>query len=157
MSQIGSSSGVRVAAQPLSNIYTVLLLLGALALVLTLVMLCVFMDSAYGTILGVSEEGERAKKEPDVLKGQQPLIWAKLKEADENLKKFPEVVTAPAVGGGVTPPAEGDATTPPAEGATTPPAEGGATTPPAEGAPAPAPEGDTTPPASAPVAAPAAR
>ena len=30
MSRIGSSSGVRIAAQPLSNIYTVFLMLGLL-------------------------------------------------------------------------------------------------------------------------------
>ena len=135
MSQIASSSGVRVAAQPLSNVYTVLLLLGTVALVATLVMLGVTMNDRYECVLGVTEEGSRAKKEPEVQKRRQDSVWAELEQVDKAISEFPEGVAAPAV--------EADATTPPAPEATTPAPEGGATPPattpsgaPAAGAPA---------------------
>jgi len=166
MSQIGSSSGVRVAAQPLSNVYTVLLLLGAVALVTTAVMLGVTMNDRYGCILGVTDEGKRAKEAPEAAKRRQDSVRAELEQTDKAIKEFPEGVTAPAVGGDTAPPAPvppapaaptppAGGATPPAEGATTPPA-GGATTPPAEGTTPPAPEGGATPPAPAPAGAPAA-
>ena len=158
MSQIASSSGVRVAAQPLSNVYTVLLLLGTVALVATLVMLCVTMNDRYGVILAVTEEGKQAKRDarkaardedfPEAeTKTHYDQAKAKLDEGDENIKQFPEGVAAPAVGADATPPAAEDATTPPAPEATTPPA-GDATTP--------APEGGATPPATPAAGAPAA-
>ena len=143
MSQTASSSGVRVAAQPLSNVYTVLLLLGTVALVATLVMLGVTMNGRYKCVLGVTEEGSRAKKEPEVQKARQDSVWDELKQTDKAISEFPEGVAAPAVGADATPPAAEDATTPPAPEATTPPA-GGATTP--------APEGGATPPATTPPA-----
>ncbi len=162
MSQIASSSGVRVAAQPLSNVYTVLLLLGAVALVATLVMLGVTMNGRYNCVLGVTEEGSRAKKEPEVQKARQDSVWGELKQTDKAISEFPEGVAAPAVGDEATPPAPAAPTTPapaaptpPAPAATTPPA-GDATTPPAEGTAAPAPEGGATPPAPPPASAPAA-
>jgi len=177
MSQIASSSGVRVAAQPLSNVYTVLLLIGGLALVVVFVMLAVTMNDRYECVLGVTEEGKRAKEEPDVQKARQDSVRDELNQTDKAIKEFPEGVAA-AIGAGVTPPAPevttppagdattppapevttppaGDATTPPAPEATTPPA-GDATTPPAPEATTPAPEGGATPPATPAAGAPAA-
>ena len=112
MSQIASSSGVRVAAQPLSNVYTVLLLIGGLALVVVFVMLAVTMNDRYECVLGVTEEGKRAKEEPDVQKARQDSVRDELNQTDKAIKEFPEGVAA-AIGAGVTPPAAGDATTPP--------------------------------------------
>ena len=146
MSQVSSSSGVRVAAQPLSNVYTVLLLLGAVALVLTFLMLAVTMNSRYGAVLGVSEEGKAAKQAPDAAKARQQNISSELEQTDKALKDFPEGVTAPAVGDTVPAPAVGD---------TPPPAAG--TTPPAAGDAPPAPAAGTAPPAAAPAAEPAAK
>jgi len=156
MSQIASSSGVRVAAQPLSNVYTVLLLLGTVALVATLVMLCVTMNDRYGVILAATKEGKQAKREamkaardadfPEAeTKTRYDQGKAKLDEGDENIKQFPEGVTAAAVGGNTTPPA-GGATTPAPEGGATPPATTPAATTPAATTPA------ATPAAGAPAA-----
>ena len=170
MSQIGSSSGVRVAAQPLSNVYTVLLLVGAVALVATAVMLGVTMNDRYGCILGVTDEGKRAKEAPEDAKRRQDSVLTELGKTDKAIKEFPEGVTAPAVGGDVTPPAPAvptppapavptppapPAPTPPAPAAPTPPAPA-APTPPAGGATPPAPAGGATPPAAPPAGAPAA-
>ncbi|MBE3070641.1 MAG: hypothetical protein IMZ55_11175 [Acidobacteria bacterium] len=143
MSQIGSSSGVRVAAQPLSNVYTVLLLIGGLALALTLVVLCITMNARYGTILGVSEEGKQAKAAPDAAKSRQNAEKARLQEVEEQLKRFPEGVTgtAPAVGGAPAEAAPAEAA--PAEAA---PAEAA----PAEAAPAEATPAEDTPAEAAP-------
>ena len=163
MSRIGSSSGVRVAAQPLSNVYTVLLLLGALALVVTAVMLGVTMNHRYKCVLGVTDEGSQAKKEPEVQKARQNSIWNDLGQIDKALKEYPEGVVAPAIEADTTAPAAGDATTPPAPEAPTPPAPevptppaGDAPTPPAGDATPPAPEGGATPPAPEPAGDPAA-
>ena len=127
MSQIGSSSGVRVAAQPLSNVYTVLLLIGAVALVLTAVSLAIYMDKAYGTILG----GEEALKAVDAAQRRQAGVARELDQADDALKKFPEgVATTPPA---VTPPAPAPPAPTPPETETTPPeATPPATPPPAE-------------------------
>jgi hypothetical protein len=157
MSQIASSSGVRVAAQPLSNVYTVLLLLGALALAVVFVMLAVTMNDRYECVLGVTEEGSRAKKEPEVQKARQDSVWDELNQTDKAISEFPEGVAAPPVGGETTPPPPAE-TTPPAPAETTPPAPT-ETTPPAPAEttpPAPAPEGGATPPAPPPAGAPAA-
>lgn len=165
MSQIASSSGVRVAAQPLSNVYTVLLLLAAVALVATAVMLAVTMDARYGAVLGASAEGKQAKREAQAAprsaefpeartKTHYDQAKAKLDEGEQNLKQFPEGAAAPAVGGGATPPAPA-APTPPAPAAPAPPAPA-APTPPAAGATPPAPAGEATPPAAPPAGAPAA-
>ena len=162
MSQIASSSGVRVAAQPLSNVYTVLLLLGAVALVVTLVMLAVTMNDRYGCVLPVTEEGARAKKEPEAQKARQDSVRGELKQTDKAISEFPEGVAAPPVGGEATPPEpaavtppEPAAVTPPEPAAVTPP-EPAAVTPPEPAAVTPAPEGGATPPAPPPAGAPAA-
>ncbi len=102
MSQIGSSSGVRVAAQPLSNVYTVLLLVAGLALVVALVFVCLTMDKNYGTILGVSEEGKRNKELPDAIAKDQADALDQLKQVDAALERFPEGI-APAAGTGEEP------------------------------------------------------
>jgi len=148
MSQIGSSSGVRVAAQPMSNIYTVLLLLGAVALVATAIMLAVTMNHRYGCVLGVTDAGKQAKREPAVQKRRQASVWAELEQVDKAIKEFPEGVAAPPVGGTTPAPA-----TPPAP---TPPVAPSAPTPPAPEPTPPAPAGGATPPAGTPAGAPAA-
>ena len=181
MSQIASSSGVRVAAQPLSNVYTVLLLLGTVALVATLVMLCVTMNDRYGVILAVTEEGKQAKREARKAARDEEFPEAETKTTDKAISEFPEGVAAPPVGGETTPPPPAETTppppaettppppaettppppaetTPPAPAETTPPAPA-ETTPPAPAEttpPAPAPEGGATPPAPPPAGAPAA-
>jgi hypothetical protein len=140
MSQIGSSSGVRVAAQPLSNVYTVLLLVGAVALVLTLVMLCVVMDGRYGTILGFTKEGEANKKLPAAIADQQEDRRDELEEVDQALKRFPEGISASA---GTAPSGTGTEAAPETGGTATPPETGGGTAPGAgTEAPADAPAGN---------------
>jgi len=133
MSQISSSSGVRVAAQPLSNVYTVLLLVGALALTLTLVVLCITMNARYGVILGVGSEGKLAKEASETAKRQQAGEKAKLEKVQEDLKRFPEGVgAAPAIG--TTPAEKAPAEETPAE--ETPAEKAPAEKAPAEKAPA---------------------
>ena len=147
MSQIASSSGVRVAAQPLSNVYTVLLLLGGLALAVVFVMLAVTMNDRYECVLGVTEEGNRAKKEPEVQKARQDSVWDELNQTDKAISEFPEGVAAPPVGGETTPPPPAETTPPPpAETTPPPPAE---TTPPAPAETTPPAPAETTPPAPA--------
>jgi len=116
MSQIGSSSGVRVAAQPLSNVYTVLLLVGAAALVLALVLLCIVMDRNYGVILPLSDAGKANQELPAEVANQQESRRSKLKEADKDLKRFPEGISASAA----APSETGAATTPEMGGGTAP-------------------------------------
>ncbi|MEA3367638.1 MAG: hypothetical protein U9R68_05935 [Planctomycetota bacterium] len=124
MSQIGSSSGVRVAAQPLSNVYTVLLLVGAVALVLALVLLCVVMDRNYGTVLGFTKEGATNKQLPESVADQQKTRRGELEEADRALNRFPEGISASA---GTAP--SGAGTSPAPAGGTTAPDTGGGTAP----------------------------
>jgi len=132
MSQIGSSSGVRVAAQPLSNVYTVLLLIGAVALILALVLLAVVMDRNYGAVMG-----EENMKAVDQAAAQQQRRRAELDEVDESLKRFPEGISPAA---GTAPPDTGAGTgtdTGTGTGAGAAPETGEATTPPAGTEPAP--------------------
>jgi len=100
MSQIGSSSGVRVATQPLSNVYTVLLLLAVVALIVSLVFVCIALDRNYGTILGVSEEGKRNKELPDHIAKEQAEFRDQLKQVDAALERFPEGIEPAADAGG---------------------------------------------------------
>jgi hypothetical protein len=59
MSRIGSSSAVRVAAQPLSNVYTVLLLVAVLALVVAFGVTAYTVQTHYPNgVLGYGEEVE---------------------------------------------------------------------------------------------------
>jgi F0F1-type ATP synthase membrane subunit b/b' len=60
MSRIGSSSGVRVASQPLSNVYTVLLLIAALAMVAAFGVTAYTVQTHYRNgFLGYGEDVER--------------------------------------------------------------------------------------------------
>jgi len=141
MSQIGSSSGVRVAATPLSNVYTVLLLVGAVALVVTLVILVVVMDRNYGAVLGLSKEGEANKQMHEKVAAQQEARRSELKEVDQDLKRFTEGIsasagTAPPAGTGTTPPTGGGAPAPePESGGAAETGTGGGTAPGAGAAP----------------------
>jgi len=124
MSQIGSSSGVRVAAQPLSNVYTVLLLVGGVALITALVFLCLELDKNYGTILGITEKGEANKTLHEKVETQQEERRQELEEVDKALKRFPEGVTAsPDAGAGPAGAGSGTSApeTPPAGTSTEPP------------------------------------
>jgi len=91
MSQTGSSSGVRVATQPLSNVYTVLLLVGAVALVLALVLLCIVMNRNYGAVLGEANT-ELLEK----VAAQQEERRIELEKVDQALTRFPEGISASA-------------------------------------------------------------
>ncbi|MCX5683975.1 MAG: hypothetical protein NT049_09855, partial [Planctomycetota bacterium] len=146
MSRIGSSSasGVRVAAQPLSNVFTVLLLIGALALILATVALVMVGDKRFGVTFGLTGEGEAALKAPASAQQKAKAAETELAKMREQINRFPEPFKREA--GQPAEPA-------PAEPAATPPS----VTPPApsvETPAAPAPAAPATPPA--PAAAPAA-
>jgi len=97
MSRIGSSStsGVRVAAEPPNNIYTILLLIGVVALTATLIMLWVTLETRYGVTFGGTEAGKAALKAPEDEAGKQKAARAELDEKREALKRFPATVGAP--------------------------------------------------------------
>ena len=97
MSRIGSTSGVRVAAQPLSNIYTVLLLVALLAVVLTLVLLGYVLQTRYGGTLGYGEEAtqERQQADDNIARNR-----ADLDQMDKTLLGY-------SGGGGMAPPPAG--------------------------------------------------
>jgi cytoskeletal protein RodZ len=98
MSRIGSSSGVRVASAPLSNVYTVMLLLAALVLVLVLAVVWVTNNQKYGVIIPVSEEGKTAFKKMEDVKASQAADAQKLQGVlNDNLKAF-KPDAAPAEG-----------------------------------------------------------
>ena len=155
MSRIGSSSasGVRVAAQPLSNVFTVLLLIGALALVVAVAALMVTGSKRFGVTFGLTSEGETALKAPGNSIQKATSAAADLAKMREQINRFPEpfkkegqpAEAAPAES--VTPPppspetpAAPPAATPPAPAAETPaaPAPPAATPPAPAAAPAPA-------------------
>jgi hypothetical protein len=136
MSQIGSSSGVRVAATPLSNVYTVLLLIGALVLALTLAGIWIIGDRTYGVVWGITDSGKVNLKRIDTAKADEEAAQKELNDKAEALKQWPA---------GMVPPV------PPAPGTTAPAAP---TTPPA--APATPPATPAAPAAPAPPAVPAA-
>jgi len=96
MSRTGSSStsGVRVAAEPHNNIYTVLLLIGAAALTAALIMLWGTLESRYGVTFGVSEAGKAALKAPEDEAKKQQAARAELDEKTKNLERFPANVGA---------------------------------------------------------------
>ena len=164
MSRIGSSSasGVRVAAQPLSNVFTVLLLIGALALVLAAVSLLMTGNKRFGDACGLGSDAQEAPAKS--------LQMAKAAAKDlgdmrEQIKRFPEPYKREGQAGQPAEPAPAEPATPPP--AATPPAP--AAEPPAAPAPAapapPAPAAETpaapapaaeTPPAPAAAPAPAA-
>jgi len=93
MSRIASSSsasGVRVAAQPFSNIYTVLLLLGALALVTVLVMTCITLQIRYGSILPLGEAGEQSQRDLEDAKRKQAAARGELDQVQKALELWPQ-------------------------------------------------------------------
>ncbi|MGB2938598.1 MAG: hypothetical protein WBD05_10465 [Phycisphaerae bacterium] len=100
MSRIGSSSasGVRVVAQPISNIYTVLLMIGAIALIVTTVVLCVSL-SRYGPGLSFGEPGPEKARDQHLEAAE-----AELEAAQKALGQWPEEAV-----GGTVPPARGPA------------------------------------------------
>jgi len=173
MSRIGSSSasGVRVAAQPLSNVFTVLLLIGALALVLATVALVLVGNKRFGVTLGLTAEGETALKAPANSLQKAKSAADDLAKMREQISRFPEPYKRagqpgqPAEVAPSEPAAPPPAVTPPAPAAETPaapaPAAPAPAAPapaaPAPAAPAPAAPATETPAAPAPAApAPAA-
>jgi hypothetical protein len=115
MSRIGSSSGVRVASAPLSNVYTVLLLVGALILVLVLVAVMVTNNTKYGVVIPASDEGKAAMQKPDQVKAMQATAT---KSLDEKIKEMKDFVMDP--GHSARPEAPAATTATPTDAATTP-------------------------------------
>jgi hypothetical protein len=113
---VSSASGVRVAAQPLSNVYTILLMIGFVSLTLALVMLWITLDTRYGVSFGVSDEGKAALALPAAKMAEQVKYNLALDETDKDIKAWPggKAPVAPAV---VTPTVP--APTPTAPAATT--------------------------------------
>ncbi len=98
MSRIGSSSAVRVAAQPLSNVYTVLLLVAVLALVVAFGVTAYTVQTHYpGGVLGYGEEVEN-----DVQAAESNLAgWrGKLKEHETFLEDAAKTAGTSATGEG---------------------------------------------------------
>ena len=85
-----------MAAEPLNNIYTVFLLIGAVALTAALIMLWVTLETRYGATFGVSEAGKAALKAPEDEAQKQQAVRAELDEKAEALKRFPSTIGAPA-------------------------------------------------------------
>ena len=114
MSRISSSSasGVRVAAQPLSNIYTILLVIGFLALVLALVMLWGTLEQRYGAPWAVTDEGKANLNAPIKAGEAQKAAAAELDNVQAGISawKLSSLVklapAAPAAEGGAAPAAE---------------------------------------------------
>ena len=107
MSRIASTSGVRVAAQPMNNIYTVLLLVALLALVFTLAYTLYILQHYYGGSAGYGEEVDQD------LQGARGAIQA----GQENCKEFDKWLEAFPAGGAAPAPASGTPPAAPAAGA----------------------------------------
>ena len=106
MSRIASSSsasGVRVAAQPLSNIYTVLLAVGAMALVVTLAITCIMLQGRYGSILPGSESARQAL---ETARSRQREAGAELDRTQKALEQWLEGGAAGAETPGEAPAAD---------------------------------------------------
>jgi 2-oxoglutarate dehydrogenase E2 component (dihydrolipoamide succinyltransferase) len=150
----------------LSNVFTVLLLIGALVLVLATVALVVVGDKRFGVTFGVTSEGEVALKAPANSQQKAKAAADELAKMREQIGRFPVPYKRDGQAGQPAEPAPAEpaapppAATPPAPAAETPAAPAPAApaaTPPAPAAetpaaPAPAPAA----PAPAPAAAPAA-
>jgi hypothetical protein len=161
MSRIGSSSasGVRVAAEPISNVFTVLLLIGALALALSLVMLWATLESRYGVTFAVSDPGKAALNAPKAAESKEQAAAKDLDEKLQAIRSFSQEIAAPAAGAAAPPAAAPPAEAPPAAAppAAAPPAEAPpAAAPPAEAPPAAAPPAEAPPAAAPPAEAPPA-
>ncbi|HUW99470.1 MAG: hypothetical protein WBD63_02185 [Phycisphaerae bacterium] len=93
MSRIASSSsasGVRIAAQPLSNVYTVLLMVAALALVVALVFVCLPPRGRQGSILPVGAAGEQTRRDIEDAQSRQKAADAELNQMQQNLGQWPQ-------------------------------------------------------------------
>ncbi len=90
-----SASGVRVAAQPLSNIYTVLLIVGLLSLILSLVMLWVSLEQRYGVTFAVTDEGKAALAAPTDAAKAQVAYKADLDAKSKAIEAWPAMPGAP--------------------------------------------------------------
>jgi hypothetical protein len=89
-----SASGVRVAAQPLSNIYTVLLIIGLIGLLISLIMVWVALEKRYGVTFAVTDEGKTAVNMPTREMDKQKAANAELDAKDQALKTWGTVVPA---------------------------------------------------------------
>ena len=89
-SSSSSISGVRVASEPLSNVYTVLLLVGVLALLAATIMIWVALERGYGTTFSITDEGkansEASVKAKDKALNDQKAMQAKYKS---DIASFP--------------------------------------------------------------------
>jgi len=85
-----------VVAQPISNIYTVLLMIGAIALIVTTVVLCVSL-SRYGPGLSFGEPALEKARDQHLKTAE-----AELEAAQKALGQWPEEAV-----GGTVPPARG--------------------------------------------------
>jgi hypothetical protein len=137
MSRIGSSSGasgVRVAATQLSNVYTVLLLVAALAMIVSVVFACLALQNRYGSILTVGAAGERTENELKAANDGVAATSVKLEQGRKALELF----MGGAGRGGAAVPTPGATEKPPAEPPATPatPAAPAAGEKPATGTPA---------------------
>jgi hypothetical protein len=112
---------VRIAAQPLSNVYTVLLIIGLLAMALSLVMLWVTLEKRYAVSWAAGEEGKKALDEPAAQTRSQAALATKIEDQEKIMK-----------GWGVETPKSVEAAKP-AEGAK--PVEGAVPAPPAPATP----------------------
>jgi hypothetical protein len=93
-----SASGVRVAAQPLSNIYTVLLIIGLIGLLISLIMVWVALEKRYGVTFAVTDEGKAAVSLPTREMDKQKAANAELDAKDLALKTWgtvPATATTP--------------------------------------------------------------
>jgi len=129
MSRIGSSSGVRVAATQLSNVYTVLLLVAALALILAVAFTCITLQKRYGSILPVGDAGDKTEAEVKGVEAALKATTPKLAEGQKALEGFLGGAPAPSAAPAETPatPAAETPATPAPEKPATPAAEKPAT------------------------------
>jgi len=90
MSRIGSSSasGVRVAAAPLSNVYTVLLLVAAVALVVAVVFAAASLQTRYGAVLPVGSSGEKIEGDLQAARTNLSKMSVTLEEGRQQLDQF---------------------------------------------------------------------
>lgn len=146
MSRIGSSSSsaVRVAATQLSNVYTVLLLVAALALVVAVGLVASKLQTRYGSIVPAGQGGEQTERDLQTARTNAGATNVKLEEGQKALDQFlgggaaatPAAPAAPAAP--ATPPAApaAPATPPAAPRAPAAPATPAPATPAAPAAPA---------------------
>jgi len=80
-----------VAAEPLSNVYTVLLLVGLLALLTATVLVWYTLETRYGAAWGVTDEGKQAIDAPKKAEEAQAKSAKDLNTfQDQRIKGFPD-------------------------------------------------------------------